>query len=114
MAINYIWNCKTVDVKTINDKEDVVFNVHWKLTGIDDANNDENDNPHTTTIYGSQILDTSDLSSFTNFEDLSNEQVTGWVESALGENKVEETKNSIADSIANLVTPTQETKTIGE
>ena len=38
MAINYTWDCKTVDVKTIDGNEDTVFNVHWRLTGTDDAN----------------------------------------------------------------------------
>ena len=39
MAINYKWDCKTVDVKTIDGNEDTVFNVHWRLTGEDDSNN---------------------------------------------------------------------------
>ena len=54
------------------------------------------------------------LSSFTAFADLTNDQITGWVESALGEDKVTEIKANISNQIAELVTPTQETKTIGE
>ena len=65
-------------------------------------------------MYGTQTLDTSDLSSFTAFADLTNDQITGWVESALGEDKVTELKANISNKIAELVTPTQETKTIGE
>jgi len=106
MAINYIWDCRTVDVKTIDGNEDTVFNVHWRLTG-QDANNSSG-------VYGTQILDTSDLSSFTAFGDLTNGQITGWVESALGEDKVTELKTNVSNQIAELVTPTQETKTIGE
>ena len=107
MAINYTWDCKTVDVKTIDGNEDTVFNVHWRLTGEDDANN-------SSTVYGTKELDTSDLSSFTAFADLTNDQITGWVESALGEDRVTEIKANISNQIAELVTPTQETKTIGE
>lgn len=107
MAINYTWDCKTVDVKTIDGNEDTVFNVHWRLTGEDDANN-------SSVVYGTQILDTSDLSSFTAFEDLTASNVQGWVESAIGEDEVTELKNGLADSLAKLATPTQETKTIGE
>ena len=107
MAINYTWNCKTVDVKTIDGNEDTVFNVHWRLTGKDDANN-------SSVVYGTQILDTSDLSGFTAFTDLTNDLITGWVESAMGEDKVTEYKSAISNQIAELVTPTQETKTIGE
>jgi len=118
MAINYTWDCKTVDVKTIDGNEDTVFNVHWRLTGTDDANTVEdlegNDVAVTAFVYGSQGLDTSDLSSFTAFADLTNDQITGWVQSALGEDKVTELKTNVSNQIAELVTPTQETKTIGE
>mgnify|MGYP003136553916 CR=1 FL=1 len=107
MAINYTWNCKTVDVKTIDGNKDTVFNVHWRLTGEDDANN-------SSVVYGEQKLDTSDLSSFTAFADLTNEQITGWVESAMGEDEVTQLKTNLSNQIAELVTPTQETKTIGE
>tara|TARA_Y100000004_G_scaffold78853_1_gene88725 strand:- start:90 stop:284 length:195 start_codon:yes stop_codon:yes gene_type:complete len=61
-----------------------------------------------------QILDTSDLSSFTAFADLTNDQITAWVQSALGENKVTELKTNVSNQIAKLVTPTKKTKTIGE
>ena len=107
MAINYTWNCKTVDVKTIDGNEDTVFNVHWRLKGEDESDNK-------TTICGTQELDTSDLSSFTAFSDLTNEQITGWVETAMGSTELQLKKDSISNSIAELVTPTQETKTIGE
>jgi hypothetical protein len=114
MAINYTWDCKTVDVKTIDSNADTVFNVHWRLTGTDDANNDADGNSQAATVYGSIGLDISDLSSFTAFADLTNEQITGWVESAMGEDKVTEYKANLSNQIAELVTPTQETKTIGE
>ena len=118
MAINYTWDCKTVDVKTIDGNEDTVFNVHWRLNAEDDANTvqdiDGNDVSATASIYGTQILDTSDLSSFTAFADLTNDQITGWVQSALGEDKVTEIKNGLSNQIAKLVTPIVQTKTIGE
>ena len=107
MAISYTWDCKTVDVKTIDGNEDTVFNVHWQLRGTDEENN-------SSKVYGLQQLDTSDLSSFTAFADLTNDQITGWVESALGEDRVTELKTNVSNQIAELVTPTQETKTIGE
>jgi len=114
MAINYTWDCKTVDTKTIDGNEDTVFNVHWRLTATDDSNNDAEGNPQAALIYGTQKLDTSDLSSFTAFADLTNDQITAWVQSALGENKVTELKTNVSNQIAKLVTPTIQTKTIGE
>ena len=36
MAITYTWDCKTVDVHPEeNDLQNVVYNVHWKLLGVD-------------------------------------------------------------------------------
>ena len=35
MATTYEWNCKTVDVHpTEGEYTDVVYNVHWIVTGI--------------------------------------------------------------------------------
>nr|BAR34851.1 hypothetical protein [uncultured Mediterranean phage uvMED] len=118
MTINYTWSCKTVDVKTIDGNEDTVFNVHWRLTGTDDTNTVSDGFDGTVnasaTVYGTQSLDTSDLSSFTAFADLTNDQISGWVQSAMSESKVTEIKSNLSNQIAELVTPTQETKTIGE
>jgi hypothetical protein len=118
MAINYTWSCKTVDVKEIDSNVDTVFNVHWRLNAEDDANTVKdmrgNDVPATATVYGTQGLDTSDLSSFTALTDLTASDVQGWVETAMGEDKVTKLKSNLSNQIAELVTPTQETKIIGE
>ena len=114
MAISYSWNVSTVDTyPTHNSQSDVVYNVHWRLTATDDANNDADGNPQTADVYGSQAVDTSDLSSFTAFADLTASDVQGWVESALGADKVTEMKASLDAQIAEKVTPTSVTKTIG-
>ena len=114
MAISYSWNVSTVDTyPTHNSESDVVYNVHWRLTATDDANNDADGNPQTASVYGSQAVDTSDLSSFTAFADLTASDVQGWVEAALGADKVTELKASLDAQIAEKITPTSVTKTIG-
>ena len=117
MAINYTWNVSTVDVKEIDGKADTVFNVHWRLTGTDDANTvkdmSDNDIAAAATVYGTQPLDTSDLSDFTAFADLTVSDVQGWVEAAMGEEKVQAKKDSLDAIIAELVTPTVQTKQVG-
>ena len=41
MAIGYTWNVSTVDTYPTKDsKNDVVYNVHWRLTATDDTNKD--------------------------------------------------------------------------
>jgi len=108
MAITYTWDCKTVDTyPTKSDKTDVIFNVHWRLNGVDDTE-DEN----ATDSYGVVSLDTEDLTSFTAFDSLTEADVTGWVEAALGEEQVASIKASIEHQIAEKITPTVVTKTI--
>ena len=113
MAINYTWNVSTVDVKEIDGNADTVFNVHWRLTGTDDANNDADGNPQAATVYGTQSLDTSDLSDFTAFADLTVSDVQGWVEAAMGEDEITNMKANLDATIAELVTPTVQTKQVG-
>jgi hypothetical protein len=83
------------------------------LKATDDANNDAEGNPQTASVYGSQSLDTSDLSSFTAFADLTASDVQGWVETALGADTVTAKKASLDANIAEKITPTSVTKTIG-
>jgi hypothetical protein len=109
MAITYTWDCKTVDTyPTKSDKTDVIFNVHWRLNGVDDTE-DEN----ASDSYGVVSLDTEDLSTFTAFADITEADVIGWVEAALGEEQVTALKASIDAQIAEKITPTVVTKTIG-
>ena len=113
MAITYTWNVSTVDVKEIDGNADTVFNVHWRLTGTDDANNDAEGNPQAATVYGTIGLDTEDLSDFTAFADLTVSDVQGWVEAAMGADEVQSKKDGLDAAIAELVTPTVQTKQVG-
>jgi len=114
MAINYAWDVSTVDTYPTKDSNaDVVYNVHWRLTATDDTNQDSDGNNWTATSYGSQAVDTSDLSSFTAFADLTASDVQGWVEAALGADEVTAMKAALDAQIAEKITPTSVTKTIG-
>lgn len=114
MAINYTWDVNTCDVyPTKSGKSNVVYSVHWRLKATDDANNDSDGNPQTADVYGSVGLDTSDLSSFTNWSSLDAATVQGWVESALTADKVAEMKAGLDAQIAEKITPTSVTKTLG-
>ena len=109
MAITYTWNCKTVDTyPTKSDQADVIFNVHWRLTGVDDT-----EDLNSSDSYGVVSLDTEDLSTFTAFADIAEADVIGWVEAVLGEEQVASIKTSIDNQIAEKITPTVVTKTIG-
>ena len=113
MAISYAWDVSTCDTyPTKSGKSNVVHNVHWRLTATDDTNKDSENNFQTSTVYGSQTLDTSDLSSFINWSSLKTSDVQSWVETALGSDKVTEMKASLDAEIAAKVTPTSVTKTL--
>ena len=121
MAISYLWDVKQVDTypshtdsqDPANTESDVVYNVHWRLTGEDDANNDSDGNPQRGEVYGSIGLDVSDLSSFTSFADLAVADVQAWVEAAIGADQVQVYKDNIDAQIAEKITPTSESKVIG-
>ena len=114
MAISYTWDVSTVDTYPTKDsKSDVVYNVHWRLKATDDTNKDSDGNNWTAEVYGSQAVDTSDLSSFKAFADLAASDVQGWVEAALTADTVTAKKASLDAEIAEKVTPTSVTKTIG-
>ena len=109
MAITYTWNCKTVDTyPTKSDQADVIFNVHWRLTGVDDT-----EDLNSSDSYGVVALDTEDLSTFTAFADVTEANVNSWVEAILGAEQVASIKTSIDNQIAEKITPTVVTKTIG-
>lgn len=106
------WNCKTVDVyPTSGDNTDVVYNVHWRVTGTSDQV-DADGNAYTATSIGTQTLSTEEIVDFVPFEDLTNEVVAGWVQAAMGEEAVANLETSLNNQIDALITPTSVTKTI--
>ena len=114
MAIGYTWDCKTCDTyPTKSSKTNVVYNVHWRLTATDGTNKDSDGNNWTATLYGTQSVDTSDLSSFTAFASLDAAKVQGWVEAGLTADTVTAMKSGLDAQIAEKITPTSVQKTIG-
>ena len=105
--MTYTWNNTTVDTyPSLEGETDVIFNVHWRLTGEDTDGN-------VGSTYGTIALDTSDLSNFTAFADITEADVNGWVEAAMGEDEVQAKKDAIDAQIAEMVNPSVVTKTIG-
>ena len=112
MAITYTWNVNTVDVYPSEEgHSNVIYNVHWRLNATD-TEVDAEGNPYVASVYGTQSLDTSDLSNFTNFDSVTSSQVQGWVEGAMGEEAVQGLKDGLDAQIAALITPASVTKTL--
>ena len=112
--ITYEWNCKTVDAyPQEGGNADVVYNVHWIVTGVSDIL-DPQGNPYSSRNIGTQILNVSDIPNFIPFEDLTNEEVVDWTKNAMGEEQVAAIETNIAASVELLINPTSVTLTIGE
>ena len=110
MAITYTWDTKIVDTyPTKSGKSDVIFKVYWKLQGVDDTA-EKNSSVKT----GAEEIDTSDLSSFTEFADLKESDITSWVENILGEDKINTYKSGIEAQIQEKATPTVVRKYVSE
>lgn len=103
--ITYNWNCKTVDVyPTQENLEQVVYNVHFRVTGTSDELNDLGE-PYSFTQNGTQSLDVVGIENFTPFSELTNELVTGWVKAAMGEEKVATIESGIESMINLIINP---------
>lgn len=110
MATTYTWNVSTVDTYPSHTddnsvtEDDVIFNIHWRLTGDDTTN--------TATVIGTQALDVSDISTFTDFDSVTTSDVEGWLTAALGSEKVQSLKDSVQAQLTEKATPTVVTRTI--
>ncbi|MDB4378179.1 hypothetical protein N9Z41_00265 [bacterium] len=85
----------------------MIFQVHWIVTGTSDDTE-----PITSTMIGVESLDTDNITDFTSFEDITNEQVTAWVTNKMGDEKVSMIKETINIQIEEIKNPKQITMTI--
>lgn len=119
MAITYSWNCRTVDTypthtdsqETPNTQNDVIYNVHWSLTGQLVAN----EATHSANIIGTQTLSTENLSNFTAFDSLTHDQVIAFTTGSMllaNSGSVEAKYAAVSASLALKVAPKSVTKYI--
>jgi len=115
--IIYTWDCRTVDCYPTKDEQgveldDVVYNIHWRLTGTEAVDT----KTYTATVIGTQIVSADDIdpATFVPFEDLTNEIATGWCTAAMGPEQVANLETSVANQIASQINPTSITLVIGQ
>jgi hypothetical protein len=118
--INYQWNCKTVDVyPQFEQLNDVVYNVHWRLTGTTEV---EGKTYYAVSI-GTQTLsvETIQPEGFIPFPEPSDaeaclafeNQVIQWTTEEMGEQRVNELMAGLEQQIQNQINPPSLTLTIG-
>jgi hypothetical protein len=81
----------------LDGEQDVVFTVHWTLNGTDGTYNGS--------VYGSAGVTLDEGSAFTPYASLTQAQVVGWVQDALGEEQVASYEANVAQQISNQIDP---------
>jgi hypothetical protein len=98
MATTYTWNVVQMDCYPEFDGEtDVVFTVHWTLSGEEAG--------FSGSVYGSVGVTIDEGATFTPYEDLTLAQVVGWVQDALGEEQVTAYEANVAQQINDQIVP---------
>ena len=101
MAINYNWNFNPLEAyPTASGETNVVFNVHWQLYATTGSYN--------ASSIGTQAVGPLGTGSFTPFEELTKEQVQGWVVDAINAydtGSVDRMYANLATQIENQITP---------
>lgn len=98
MATTYTWAVVQMDAYPQEDGEtDVVFTVHWTLNGTDGT--------YAGSVYGSQGITPTEGATFTPYADLTEEQVIGWVQAAMGAEVVASYEANVAQQIADQADP---------
>lgn len=98
MNITNTWTVVQMDCYPEADGEtDVVFTVHWTLTGTDGT--------YTGSVYGSQAVTVDPAAPFTPYADLTQDQVIGWAQDAMGAEQVTAFEDNVAQQIADQIDP---------
>lgn len=92
MSMNLEWTIDSMNcLKQSDGLSDVVFFVNWRINGNDDG--------YSATNYGGVTIEIKGGGYFTDYDNLTKDQVVGWVKSALGSEKVDQIEAGIAESI---------------
>ena len=117
MSVLYTWDCRTVDCYPTKDEQgveldDVVYNIHWRLTGTEVVDT----KTYSATVIGTQMVSADDIDpdTFVPFNELTNEIATGWCTAAMGAEQVANLETSVANQIASQINPTSITLVIGQ
>lgn len=99
MAITYTWifEDEAADTKTIGSNSDVIVSLNWRLKGSDTVDGET----VTANVSGTTKIDTSDLSNFVAFADLTQSQVETMLTNNMSSAELAHHKQVIADTISN-------------
>lgn len=106
MAVTMKWGVVQMDAyPEYQGQTDVVFTVHWNLTGTQIVGDAPDQKTYTGYVYGSVSVTLNSEEPFTPYADLTEAQVIGWVEDALGEEQVAAYEANVGQQIADQINP---------
>jgi len=102
MAVSYFWTINPLEAyPTASGETDVVFTAHWQLHATETVDG----KTYNAQSIGTQGVTYTSGSAFVPFEELTLEQVQGWVENAMGTGSIDNIKAGLAINIANQINP---------
>jgi hypothetical protein len=97
MAITYTWSVVQMDCYPTQPQPDCVFTVHWTLNGTDGTYNGS--------LYGAVGVTYNPDEPYIPYAQLTQTEVIGWVEEALGTEQIASFEANIANQIADQINP---------
>lgn len=98
MTITYQWNIQALDcIPQIEGEIDYVVTAHWTVSATDGT--------YTSSAYGTQSFTYDGAKSFTPFDELTLEQVVGWVQEGMGIEAVTQLQESLDKQIEDQIDP---------
>ena len=105
-STTYTWTIAALDCSNTDDAFPAkVITAHWRLDGEFLSGGQ-----FSAGVYGTVSFEEPEADSFVPFDQLTEEQVIGWLEAALGDEQVAEYKANIEQQIADLIAPPVESK----
>jgi hypothetical protein len=102
MAVTNTWGVVQLDCyPELEGQPDVVFTVHWNLIGTETVSGVD----YSGYAYGSVGVALNEGSDFIPYADLTEADVIGWVQDALGADQVASYEDNVAQQIANKINP---------
>lgn len=109
MANTYAWTINKLDVRpTQNSLSDVVYNIHWTYTATSDQV-DSDGNAYTVKTIGTSPVGEPNPNDFTDFDDLTQSQVEGWLAM---DGSIENINDHVDSIIEEKITPSSKTKDV--
>ena len=98
MANSYSWVISQLEcIPQHGGLENVVMVIHWRRQATDGL--------HMADVYGTQSVTLDPLAPFTTFEQITKEQVEGWLADAMGSERIAELDANLDSQIDALINP---------